>query len=399
MGKSTHSPRMQSMQTTERHEAEWNAVVERDRARDGSFVFAVKTTGVYCRPSCPARRPRRENVSFFATPGDAERDGFRACKRCKPRDLRSPTDALAVKVKTLLDDAIARGADKPPTLEALGMAAGASPFHMQRVFVRAFGVSPREYVEKARAERFRERAKDATSVLDAAFDAGYGSSRAVYDAATNAFGMTPGAYRRGGAGERVIFTTARTPYGLVLVATSARGIVKVSLGERDADLEAELARELPHAELVRDDHALRTTVRAVLAFAERAAVELPLDLRGTAFELRVWNALRRIPPGETRTYSEVARALGAPRSVRAVARACAKNKIALVVPCHRVIGTDGGLHGYRWGGVTRKRALLDAEEAAADPKSVETSATTSRRSNSTRRSSSLRRRPSQTARP
>jgi AraC family transcriptional regulator, regulatory protein of adaptative response / methylated-DNA-[protein]-cysteine methyltransferase len=341
------------------HERAWTAVSERDRAADGSFVFAVETTGIYCRPSCPARRPRRENVRFFASAAEAEREGFRACLRCTPRAERAPTDEIARRVQSILDEAVARGEGAAPTLEELGRATSVSPFHLQRVFVRAFGVSPRAYVEARRAARFKERASASPSVLDAAFHAGYGSSRAIYDA-SRALGMTPGAYRRGGAGERVAFTITPTAYGLALVAASTRGVVKVALGDREAALERDLRLELPEAEIVRDDRALAATVGEVLRFAERASTDVALDLRGTAFELRVWDALRRIPPGETRSYSDVARELGAPTAARAVARACAKNPAALVVPCHRVVGKDGALRGYRWG-AKRKRALLDAE--------------------------------------
>lgn len=339
------------------HDAAWASVEDRDRGQDGAFVFAVRTTGIYCRPSCPARRPRRENVAFYATPLAAERAGFRPCKRCRPRAPRSPADALIARARALLDAARA-----PPTLDALARELDVSPWHLQRAFKRAVGVSPRAYVEARRAARFRARAPAASSVLDAAHDAGFGSSRALYAAP---LGVTPAALRRGGAGERIVFTILETRRGLLLVAAGSRGVVRVALGDSERALVAELARALPRAERVRDDRALGALARRALRAAEGAEVFVPLDLRGTALQLRVWDALRAIPRGETRTYGEIAARVGAPRAVRAVAGACAANPAALLVPCHRVVRASGELAGYRWG-LERKRRLLE-EEGAHSP--------------------------------
>lgn len=341
--------------------AAWAAVTKRDRARDGEFVFAVKTTGIFCRPSCPARRPRRENVLFFATPDEAVAGGFRACKRCRPRAARSPADALVARARAWLDRAVA-ASDGPITLAALARELDVSPFHIQRSFKRAHGVSPRAYVDAARAARFAAGARAGRRVADAAQDAGYGSSRALYEGATRALGMTPGALRRRGEGERIAYTTADTGYGVMLVAESARGVVRVSLGDHEDDLVAALERDLSRATLVRDDVGLRDRVRAIVRVAEGAEADVPLDLRGTSLELRVWDALRKIPRGTTTSYGELARAIGEGRAVRAVARACGANPVALVVPCHRVVAKDGALTGYRWG-LDRKKRILEAEAA------------------------------------
>lgn len=333
----------------------WSSVERRDPAADGLFVFAVETTGIYCRASCPARRPLRKNVRFFATPAEAEREGFRACLRCG-----GPRDVLVTRTRAAIERALDRG--ERPTLEGLARAVGVSPFHLQRTFKRAMGVSPRAYAESELARRFRRSARGGKDVLSAAFDAGYGSSRALYTAAQARLAMTPGAFRRGGEGEHLLYTVRRTLFGWLLVAATSRGIVRVALGDREASLVAALHDELPRAAIARDDHGLAATVDAVLAATSGPASDVPLDLRGTSLELRVWEALRRIPPGETRTYTEIAEAVGAPRAARAVARACAKNPVAIVVPCHRVIGKDGDLRGYRWG-LARKRRLLDAESS------------------------------------
>jgi AraC family transcriptional regulator of adaptative response/methylated-DNA-[protein]-cysteine methyltransferase len=338
----------------------WRAVTARDRAYDGAFVFAVRTTGIFCRPSCPARRPRRENVLFFSTSDDAAKNGFRPCKRCRPRAPRGPAETLVVRARALLDRAMASGDLGGTTLDALARELDVSPFHLQRSFKRAHGVSPRAYVDAARAARFASAARSGKRVLDAAHDAGYGSSRAVYEGATRALGMTPKALRENGEGERVAYTLARTPWGRMLVAASARGVVRVALGDRDDDLVRDLERDLSRATLLRDDLGLRALVRRVVRAAEGASGDVPLDLRGTALQLRVWDALRKVPRGTTTTYGELARAVGAPRAVRAVARACGANPVALVVPCHRVVAKDGALTGYRWG-LARKRKLLEAE--------------------------------------
>jgi AraC family transcriptional regulator, regulatory protein of adaptative response / methylated-DNA-[protein]-cysteine methyltransferase len=337
-------------------ETAWEAVLGRDARLDGRLVYAVRTTGVYCRPSCPSRRPRRENVLFFAAPSDAETAGFRACARCGPAS-GAGLDAVrraAAYLERHLDERI--------TLRDLAAAVGLSPFHLQRSFRRVYGVSPKAFQDGRRLGRFRARVRAGDPVGVATYEAGFGSSRGLYDVARARLGMTPGAYRRGGAGETIRFTVVPSDLGRVLVAATDRGVCSVALGDDAEPLEAALRGEFPGAAIVRDDAALAALVdevgRAAAGEAGRAA--LPLDLRGTAFQLRVWDALRAVPRGRTRTYSELAAAIGAPRAVRAVARACASNPVALVVPCHRIVRGDGGMGGYRWG-LDRKRALLERE--------------------------------------
>ena len=345
------------------HDEAWQAIAERDGRWDGRLVYAVTSTGVYCRPSCPSRRPLRRNVRLFAAPADAEREGFRACRRCRPDDRPRAAHAVA-RARALLDDAVERGAEGPVTLDTLAAEAGMSPYHLQRVFAREVGLSPAAYLRHARGERLKRRLRDGDTVTQAAFDAGFASGSRAYDAARDQLGMTPAAYRRGGRGARVRVRVVPTSLGNLLVAATERGVCAVALGDDPAALERELAAELPQAEIVRadDDAELARWVDAVVARAEAAptAADVPLDVRATAFQRRVWDALRRIPAGETRSYAAVAAELGAPNAVRAVARACATNPTALVVPCHRVVRTDGALAGYRWG-VERKRELLERE--------------------------------------
>ena len=341
--------------------ARWQAVVARDRAADGTFVFAVRTTGVYCRPSCPSRRARRENVRFFGSPDDAERAGFRACLRCDPRGL--PGAAAANVVARAVAHLEAAG-DRTVTLAELARVVGMSASHLQRAFTRHVGVSPRAWQAARRVEAFKAQLRAGSTVSRATFEAGYGSSRGVYEGAAAALGMTPASYARGGEGTTIGWTTRETPVGLALVAATARGICAISLGD-DADaLAAELSREFPRAALVRQDEdprlaALADGVAAVLA-GEGDAAALPVELRGTPFQVAVWTALRAIPRGETRSYAELAAQLGRPSAARAVARACATNRVAVVVPCHRVVRGSGDVSGYRWG-VERKRRLLEDE--------------------------------------
>lgn len=341
----------------------WRAVAERDGRWDGRLVYAVTSTGVYCRPSCPSRRPLRRNVRLFAAPADAEREGFRACRRCRPDDRSRAAHAVA-QARALLDDAVARGAEGPVTLDRLAAEVGMSPYHLQRVFAREVGLSPAAYLRHARGERLKRGLRGGDTVTRAAFDAGFASGSRAYDAARDQLGMTPAAYRRGGRGARVRVRIVPTSLGHLLVAATERGVCTVALGDDPTALERELAAELPQAEIVGadDDAELATWVDAVVAHAEAApsAADVPLDVRATAFQRRVWDALRRIPAGETRSYAAVAAELGAPNAVRAVARACATNPTALVVPCHRVVRTDGALAGYRWG-VERKQELLKRE--------------------------------------
>ncbi|HEX7091755.1 MAG TPA: bifunctional DNA-binding transcriptional regulator/O6-methylguanine-DNA methyltransferase Ada [Longimicrobiales bacterium] len=346
-------------------EEAWAAVLRRDPEADGRFVYAVATTRVYCRPVCPSRRPRREHVSFFAGPAEAEAAGYRPCRRCRP-DRSGPSAMVACvqRAKAYLDAHL----DETVTLEQLGRVAYMSPFHLQRSFKRLLGVTPREYVRARRAERLKQRLRAGDTVSRATFEAGYGSGSRVYERAGEELGMTPGTYGRGGAGETIRYAIVTTSLGRLLVAATARGVCAVAFGESDAELEAELRREFPRASLERASDEVGAWVAAVVALVEGevARVDVPLDLRATAFQQRVWKALREIPPGETRTYGEVARAIGEPRAARAVARACASNPVAVVVPCHRVVpaASGAGVGGYRWG-AERKRKLLAREARLA----------------------------------
>ncbi len=341
----------------------WRAVESRDARYDDRVVYAVRSTGIYCRPSCASRRPRRENVSFFATPDAAEAAGFRACRRCSPRSERASSAARAVDAARAYLDA---NVDRPVTLAELAEQVNMSASHLQRVFTRAVGVSPRQYHSAARLGRFKSRLRAGDTVSRATYEAGFGSSSRVYEHADSSLGMTPAAFRRGGAGVRITYTIGDAPLGRVLVATTGRGVCAVELGTTDAEVIRALKMDFPNAEIERDDDAHRLWVRAVLDRVrhpgERADNRIPLDAHGSAFQMKVWEALERIPAGERRTYREIAESLGSPTASRAVARACATNKIAVVVPCHRVVRGDGGLAGYKWG-LDRKRRLLDDESS------------------------------------
>jgi AraC family transcriptional regulator of adaptative response/methylated-DNA-[protein]-cysteine methyltransferase len=337
----------------------WQAVADRDRTLDGAFVYAVRTTGIYCRPSCPARRPRRKNVVFFAVAAEAERAGFRACARCGPR---SPLDASEETVRRALAYLDGR-LDERVTLRELAAHVGRSPFHLQRTFSRLMGLSPRAYQDARRLAGFKARVRDGGSVAQATYQAGFGSSRGLYQSARAGLGMTPARYRRGGQGETIRFSTVETPLGRLLVAAADRGVCAVSLGADDGALESTLAAEFPRAAIRRDDAGVRRWLGAIQDQLEcGASAHVPLDLRGTAFQLRVWKALRDIPRGQTRSYGAVASAIGRPGAARAVAQACATNRLALLVPCHRVVRAGGEPGGYRWGPL-RKRRLLAGERA------------------------------------
>ncbi|HEX6643435.1 MAG TPA: bifunctional DNA-binding transcriptional regulator/O6-methylguanine-DNA methyltransferase Ada [Gemmatimonadales bacterium] len=350
-------------------ETYWSAVQERDAAFDGTFVFAVRSTGIYCRPSCPSRRPRRENVSFYAAPGDAAAAGFRACLRCEPNALETAAERAVAVARAWLESHAA----EPVTLAALAEVAGVSPHHLQRIFKRAVGVSPAQYAAALRAEGLKAHLRSGSTVSRAGYDAGYGGSSRVYEGAARQLGMTPAAYRRGGKGVRIRFTTAPTAFGRLLVAATDRGVCSVMLGDDDAALERALAEEFPNAERRQvasssgtADADLGAWIESVAAHLAGTEPELALDLdvAGTPFQRRVWDALRRIPYGETRSYSELAQALGMPSAVRAVASACARNPVALVVPCHRVVQSGGKTGQYRWG-AERKAKLLAQEHAIA----------------------------------
>ena len=338
----------------------WTAVLDHDVAADGRFVYAVASTRIYCRPTCPSRRPHRRHVRFFATPAAAEAEGYRACRRCRPAEPESEAVRQVREAQRYLDAHL----DETVTLDRLGRAVGLSPWHLQRTFKRITGVTPRAYVGARRMERMKSRLKDGDSVTRATYDAGYSSPSRVYDQSRARLGMTPGAYQRGGRGVLIRFTTLRTALGQVLVAATERGLCSVALGDDGGALEAALRREYPAATVERHDDELRGWAGAVVArMAGQEAERIPLDVRGTTFQWRVWEALQRIPKGSTRTYAEIARELGQPSAARAVARACASNPLALVIPCHRVVRGDGGLGGYRWG-VERKRELLEEEKRA-----------------------------------
>ena len=339
----------------------WQAVLDRDQARDGQFVFAVSTTGIYCRPSCPARRPRRENVSFFANPAIAERAGFRACRRCNPRiGATTPAEALVTQAKAWLDAHL----DERVTLPRLAAAIGVSPGHLQRMFTRIMGVSPRTYLAARRLESAKSRLRDGANVTSALHASGYGSSSRFYEQARSSLGMTPTSYKKGGEGMTLQFATADSPIGRLLVAATERGVCAVSIGEDDHSLESSLVAEYPRAAIQRDDDAVGPYLNSVLNhLSNRASLDaLPLDVSGTPFQRQVWQTLQTIPAGEQRTYADIATEVGNPTAARAVASACAANPTALVIPCHRVVRSDGGDGGYRWG-TERKRALLALERA------------------------------------
>jgi AraC family transcriptional regulator, regulatory protein of adaptative response / methylated-DNA-[protein]-cysteine methyltransferase len=343
-------------------ERRWQAVLEREAAMDGRFVYAVRSTGIYCRPTCPSRRPRRDQVVFFTLPAAAEQAGFRACQRCRPSTNKrdNPQADVAERACRIIEANL----DQAPTLGKLGAQIGVSPFHLQRIFKRATGITPRQYADACRIDRLKARLKQGDTVTTALYEAGYGSSSRLYEQAPKRLGMTPATYQRGGAGAHIHYTITRSPIGQLLVAATKRGICFVSLGDDSAALEASLAGEYPAATLQRDDAMLGEWVDAIVRHlsGEQTQLELPLDVRATAFQWRVWDALLAIPYGSTRTYGEIAAALGQPTAARAVARACATNPVALVVPCHRVVGEGGDLRGYRWG-LERKRKLLDQENA------------------------------------
>ncbi len=334
-------------------EAAWKQVLARDAA--AAFFYAVTTTGVFCRPSCTSRRPRRENVRFFSSTEAARVAGFRACKRCNP-ETAADGGALQ-KVRAHIEVNL----DRAVPLVELGRVAGLSPFTVQRLFKRELGVSPLQYQRALRAGRLRGALKQGGNVTDAIYEAGFGSSSRAYEG--SGLGMTPAKFAQGGRGEEIGYTTARSPFGWLVVGATGRGLCWLALGETAAEAEASLRTEFPQAALRRDPSLsglVEAAVGVVVEAGARSGKELTLDLRGTAFQLRVWQALRGIPRGETRSYSQLARELGDPKATRAVARACATNRVALVVPCHRVVGASGALTGYRWG-VERKRLLLDAE--------------------------------------
>jgi len=339
--------------------ARWAAVLARDKAFDETFYYSVATTGVYCRPSCPARRPKRENVRFHATRAEAEADGFRPCKRCRPdaAALDAVNSAKIAHACRLIEDA-----EAPPSLKELAAAVGLSSYHFHRLFKATAGITPKAYAVGVRNQRMREHLTHTTTVTDAIFRSGFQSASRFYAGASKDLGMTPSRYRSGGEDVTIRFATGTCSLGLVLVAASEAGLCAILLGDDKRALAQDLAMRFPKAHIAEGDKAFAKLLVQVIAHVEapQTALALPLDVRGTAFQQRVWAALHDIPAGSTATYADVARSIGKPNSVRAVAGACAANPLAVAIPCHRVIASDGRLSGYRWG-LERKRKLLERE--------------------------------------
>jgi AraC family transcriptional regulator of adaptative response/methylated-DNA-[protein]-cysteine methyltransferase len=337
----------------------WQAISSREAEMDGVVYYSVLSTGVYCRPSCPSRKPKRENVVFFVRREEAENAGFRPCLRCRPDCAREdPRFEMVRKVCRYLE----AHTDERVTLKCLGRELGISPFHVQRTFKQLLGVSPRAWTEARRLERFKQQVRHANSVTEAMYDVGFGASSRLYERSSAGLGMTPAAYRKSGEGVEIRFTTIESGLGWTLIAATGRGVCAIRFGDSSEELEHELRGEFPRAQVRRADGGFGAYADAVrrLIEGDDARSGLPLDIRATAFQRRVWEALRSIPSGETRSYSDIAKAIGEPHATRAVASACAANPVAVAIPCHRVMRRDGSLGGYRWGAV-RKTRLLEAE--------------------------------------
>jgi len=335
-------------------------VIAKDARFDGQFVFAVSSTGIYCRPSCPSRRAHRERVKFFDLPEAAEQAGFRACLRCQPQRARilDPQVELVQRVCRLLNDS----ETETSKLAELASHAGVSVFHLQRTFKRVMGISPRQYLTARKFGNFKTLVRKGETVTNSLYESGFNSSSRLYEHASEELGMTPATYSRGARGVNINYTIVDSSMGRLLVAVTERGVCAVRMGDDDAELEKDLHEEFPHAQIAREDSALRGPVEKILNHLDKndACLDLPLDIRATAFQRQVWEQLRAIPYGETVSYGDVAKALGKPGAVRAVGRACATNPVALVIPCHRVVREDKSLGGYRWG-LERKKRLLDHE--------------------------------------
>jgi AraC family transcriptional regulator of adaptative response/methylated-DNA-[protein]-cysteine methyltransferase len=357
-----HTPQNQKLPLSFRPSVDgerWAAFMARDASFDGQFYCCVVTTGIYCRPSCPARRPKRENVQFHDTAAEAEAAGYRPCKRCKPDQL-----PLAQQYAGKVAEAcrLIETAEVEPSLDALAQAVGLSPYHFHRIFKRTLGVTPKTYAKAHRNKRVREELSRTATVTEAIYGAGFNSNGRFYETSSEVLGMNPSEFRAGAPGAEIKFAIGKSSLGLVLVATSDKGVCAIFFGDSVDKLARDLKKQFPRATLVGKDQAFDQLVAKIIDFVEdpRLGFDLPLDIRGTAFQHRVWDALRRIPVGSTASYAEIAKTIGAPRSTRAVARACATNRIAVAIPCHRVIGSDGSLTGYA-GGIERKRALLAKE--------------------------------------
>ena len=357
---------MENRQQPTENDLRWEAIVHRRASGKRLFYYGVRTTGVYCRPTCAARRPLRENVDFFDTRQEAEAAGFRPCKRCRP-EQQPLTERHAAKVAAAcraIEKAIEE-AEEPPQLEALARQADLSPYHFHRIFKSVTGITPKAYAAAHRTKRVRSALSRARSVTDAIYDSGYSSNGRFYENTDHVLGMTPRAFRAGGHRQQIRFAIGECSLGSILVAQSDRGVCAITLGDDPEALARDLQDQFPNADLVGGDAGFEELIAKVVGLVEapETGCDLPLDVRGTAFQQRVWQALRAIPAGTTASYSEIAKRIGAPKAVRAVASACASNKLAVAIPCHRVVRNDGGLSGYRWG-VERKRELLKRENAA-----------------------------------
>jgi AraC family transcriptional regulator, regulatory protein of adaptative response / methylated-DNA-[protein]-cysteine methyltransferase len=344
--------------------AQWRAVQKRDRRFDGQFVFAVRSTGIYCHPSCPSRRPGLDQVQIYQDSEIAQAAGYRPCRRCHPdRPLEDPPRTVLIRRICAWIDA---NLDRNITLKALSPEFGISPHHLQRIFKASTGLSPRQYVLARRLRKFKEHVRKGHAITSALYEAGYSSSSRLYEKAQTHLGMTPRAYQQGGRGMLIQYATAKSAFGRMLVATTERGLCFLCLGASDSTMKKALREEYPSADIHYNPVKLKTSVDLVLRHlrGEKANLDIPLDVQATAFQWQVWKKLMTIPYGATRTYSQIARSLGRPRANRAVARACATNRVSLVIPCHRVIRADGKLGGYRWG-LDRKKALLRMEQETA----------------------------------
>jgi AraC family transcriptional regulator of adaptative response/methylated-DNA-[protein]-cysteine methyltransferase len=340
----------------------WQATLARDSRADGTFVLAVRSTHIYCRPSCPARRPLRRNVVFYHTKEEAEKQGYRACLRCRPNEVSGAVVLVQRAARQL-----AESTEESVRLATIARTLGTTQATLRRAFLQVTGLAPRQLAEALRVRRFKAMLRAGRSITDALYETGYGSSSRVYERSNAQLGMTPATYRKGGKGMKIGYTIAKSPLGKVLIGATERGVSAVYLGEKESALLAELREEYPRAEIAPATDSFQRWVREIVQRIDgkQPRMELPLDLQATAFQRRVWQELQRIPRGRTRTYSQVARSLGQPKAVRAVARACATNPVSIVVPCHRVIREDGALAGYRWG-LSRKERLLAQERAATE---------------------------------
>lgn len=341
----------------------WDAIVRRDRTADGAFVYSVRSTGVFCRPGCSSRTPRPENVRFYANAQDAIRAGFRPCQRCKPDQSANPSTEAIASLCRAIENAVAAG-DPVPQLETLAQQVGLSQFHLHRQFRAATGLTPRQYANACRSKQMLKHLKRSATVTESIYETGFSSSSRFYYAAANTLGMTPTQFRKGGQNTDITYAIGPSTLGLVLVARSPRGICAILMGDDESALIDDLQQRFPQASLVPADTNFSETLGKIVALTEQPRshrIDLPLDIRGTAFQQRVWQALQAIPAGETASYAEIAQRIGNPRSVRAVAQACASNALAVAIPCHRVLRSDGALSGYRWG-VERKKELLRREQ-------------------------------------